>query len=85
MCARPVWMMGIFSRFSSRNSMLSVCVGVVVPYILAAVPLFKARRALHFAVYLDLEDYTCIMYFCVQLEPTGVTHEGVNTGAVFWA
>ncbi len=34
---------------------------------------------LHFAVY--LEDYTCSVHFPVQLEPTEVTQEGVNTGA----
>ena len=39
--------------------------------------MIKARRALHFAVY--LEDYTCSVYSPVQLEPTGVTQEGVNT------
>ena len=31
-----------------------------------------------------LEDYTCPVYFSVQLEPTGVTQEGVNTGAFFF-
>ena len=34
-------------------------------------------RAVHFAVY--LEEYTTV-YFSVQLESTGVTQEGVNTG-----
>ena len=43
-------------------------------HLLAAVPLFKTRRALLFAVY--LEDYTCSVYFSVQLEPTGVTQGG---------
>ncbi len=37
---------------------------------------------LHFAVY--LEDYTCSVYFSVQLEPTEVKQEGVNTEAFFF-
>ena len=54
-----------------------MCVCVFSSHLLAAVPLFKARRALHFAVY--LEDYTSV-YVSVQLEPTGVTQEGVTPG-----
>ena len=53
-----------------------VCVCVFVPSILTTAPPIKARRALHFAVY--LEDDTCSVYFPVQLEPTGVTQEGVG-------
>ena len=61
-----------------------VCVlRAFVSSILAAVPLIKARRGLHSALY--LEDYTCSVYFSVQLEPTGVTQEGVNTGAFFFS
>ena len=33
----------------------------------------------HTLVYLE-EDYTCSVYLSVQLEPTGDTQEGVNTG-----
>ena len=50
-----------------------VCARFVLS-ILAAVPPIKARRALHFAVY--LEDCTCSEYFSVQLEQTGVTTGG---------
>ena len=50
---------------------------VFVPYIFATVPPIEARRALPFAVY--LEDYTCSVYFSVQIEPIEVTQEGVNT------
>ena len=53
---------------------------VFVPSILAAVPSIKARRALHFAVF--LEDYTFSVNYSVQQEPTGVTQEGVNTCTV---
>ena len=55
---------------------------IFVPSVLTAVPLIKARRALHIAVY--LENYTCAMYSSVQLEPTRVTQEGVNTGAIIF-
>ena len=54
---------------------------VFVSSILATVPLVKARRVLHFGVY--LEDYTCSVYFSVQLEPTEVAKE-VHTGALFF-
>ena len=59
--------------------MSKCCCFVFSSHLLAAVPLFKARRALHFAVY--LEDYSVLS---VQLEPTGVTQERVNTGAFFF-
>ena len=58
------------------------CLCVFSSHLLAVVPLFKVKRALHFAVY--LEDYTRSVYFSVQLEPTGVTQEWVNTGAFFF-
>ncbi len=32
------------------------------------------------SVTIYVEDYTCSVYFSVQLEPTEVTQEGVNTG-----
>ena len=58
-----------------------VCVLCFRPFYFGGklIPLIKARRALHFAAY--LEDYTCSAYPTVQLEPTGVTQDGVNTGA----
>ena len=46
---------------------------VFVLSILATIPPIKARRALHFAVY--LEDFTYLFSVSVQLEPTGVTQE----------
>ena len=56
---------------------------VFVPFILATVPPIKVRRVLHLAVYLEVLHFA-VYFLSVQLEPTGVTQEGVNTGAFFF-
>ncbi len=40
-----------------------------------------SRRDVYYTFAVYLEDYTYSVYFSVQLEPTEVTQEGVNTGA----
>ena len=62
----------------------SSCVGVscvFVPSILVTVPPTKSRRGLHFAVY--VEDYTCSVYFSVQLH-TSYNRPGSHTGGAFF-
>ncbi len=64
-----------------------MCVCVFSSHVLATVPLVKARRVLHFCsvsrgLHLFRAPYS--VYFSVQLEPTEVTQEGVNTGAFFF-
>ena len=60
-----------------------MCVGAFSSQLfLATVPSIKTRRVLHFAVYLDVDTFK--VQYSVELEPVGVTQEGVNTGAFFF-
>ena len=44
----------------------------------------RSRRDVYYTFAVYVEDYTCSVYFSVQLVPTVVTQEGVNTGALFF-
>ncbi len=62
-----------------------MCLCFRLIYLATAVPLVNARRVRHFAVY--LEDYTCSVYFSVQLHRTnrGRTGGGKDYVKVFIA